>query len=178
MSSLFVITGGPGSGKSTLIAALREAGFATAEEAGRAVIREEVAAGGDALPWENRLAFAEKMLVRDVASYEEHAAAAQPVFFDRGIPDVLGYLQLCGLPVPYHMREIAERRRYNPLVFIAPFWPEIYAQDEERRQDADEAMRTFATMDQVYREFGYDLWELPLSNVEQRVRFVMDAAGL
>ena len=47
---LFVITGGPGSGKSTLIKALAERGFCTMPEAGRAIIRDQVAIGGEALP--------------------------------------------------------------------------------------------------------------------------------
>lgn len=49
-SALFVVTGGPGAGKTTLIAALAAAGLATMQEAGRAVIREKSAMGGQALP--------------------------------------------------------------------------------------------------------------------------------
>ena len=44
MDRFFVVTGGPGSGKSTLLAALAEQGLPHMPEAGRAVIRDEVAA--------------------------------------------------------------------------------------------------------------------------------------
>jgi predicted ATPase len=37
---LHILTGSPGSGKSTLIAALAEVGIATSPEVGRAIIRE------------------------------------------------------------------------------------------------------------------------------------------
>ena len=47
----FVLTGGPGSGKTTLIQALAKRGFATAPEAGRGIIRDQQAIGGAALPW-------------------------------------------------------------------------------------------------------------------------------
>jgi predicted ATPase len=47
---LFVITGGPGSGKRTLISALAEHGICTMPEAGRAIIRDQVAIGGEAVP--------------------------------------------------------------------------------------------------------------------------------
>src|SRR3546814_9419519 len=57
-----VITGGPGSGKSTLIEALAVEGFDHMPEAGRAIIRDQVAIGGAALPWADRAAFAELML--------------------------------------------------------------------------------------------------------------------
>ena len=46
----FVITGGPGSGKSTLIAALEAEGFPCSAEAGRAIIRQQAAISGRALP--------------------------------------------------------------------------------------------------------------------------------
>src|SRR3546814_1518314 len=49
-----VITGGPGSGKSTLIEALAVEGFDHMPEAGRAIIRDQVAIGGAALPWADR----------------------------------------------------------------------------------------------------------------------------
>ena len=65
-SNCFVLTGGPGSGKSTLIEALAAAGFRTAPEAGRAIIRDQVAIAGRALPWVDPLLFAEMMLARDL----------------------------------------------------------------------------------------------------------------
>ncbi len=175
MSNLFVITGGPGSGKSTLLSALGANGADVAEEAGRAVIREEIAKRGTALPWADRMAFAERMMARDVAQYERFFGAETPVFFDRGIPDVIGYLNLSGLAVPAYMKDAAEKRRYNRLVFIAPHWPEIYTQDEERKQDNAEAARTFAAMNSFYRELGYEVCELPRAGVAERVRFVMAA---
>lgn len=46
----FVVTGGPGAGKTSLITELARRGFHTIPESGRAIIREEVARGGDALP--------------------------------------------------------------------------------------------------------------------------------
>src|SRR3546814_14342535 len=45
-----VITGGPGSGKSTLIAALAGEGFDHMPEPGRAILRDQAADGGPAPP--------------------------------------------------------------------------------------------------------------------------------
>lgn len=64
----FVLTGGPGSGKTTLIEALRAQGFATAPEAGRGIIRDQMAIGGPALPWQDRAFFAELMLSWELRS--------------------------------------------------------------------------------------------------------------
>ena len=174
----FVLTGGPGSGKTTLIEALRQAGFATSLEAGRGIIRDQSAIGGSALPWRDRALFAELMLSWEMRSYQVARDQPGPVFFDRGVPDTLGYLRLSGLPVPEHVSSAAGRFRYNPRVFVAPPWPDIFAQDEERRQTLDEAERTYHALAGVYTELGYELVPLPLAPVEARLRFVLAEAGL
>lgn len=174
----FVLTGGPGSGKTTLIEALKQAGFPAAPEAGRGIIRDQVAIGGPALPWQDRALFAELMLSWELRSWHAAHAESGPVFFDRGVPDTIGYLRLCGLPVPDHAVSAAEKFRYARRVFIAPPWPEIFAPDKERKQTLDEARRTHDSVAGVYAELGHELVPLPLVPVEDRVRFILDEVGL
>ncbi len=102
---LFVVTGGPGSGKSTLIAALAGHGIRSMPEAGRAIIQDQVAIGGEALPWSDRRAFAELMLSWEIRSYRAALRIDGPVIFDRGVPDVAAYLRLSELPVPAYPRK-------------------------------------------------------------------------
>jgi predicted ATPase len=169
----FVITGGPGSGKTTLISALD--GIHRMPEAGRAVIQDELATGGGALPWRDPLAFAEKMLQRDIASWDTALQLDGPVIFDRGIPDVAGYLQLSGIAVPAHLVQAATERRYNRRVFIAPPWQAIFTQDAERKQTFAEAEATYRVMQTTYTKLGYELIALPLTSVEDRAAFVRAA---
>jgi predicted ATPase len=174
---LFVITGGPGSGKTSLIEALARLGISSMPEAGRAIIRDQVAIGGEALPWSNRDAFAELMLSWEMRSYRDALRINGTVIFDRGIPDVVGYLRLCGLPIPSHIVRAAQTFRYHHRVFVAPPWPEIFAHDSERKQSFDEARATHAAMIETYTGLGYELIQLPLNSVEERVQFVLTAIG-
>ncbi|PYE90124.1 AAA family ATPase [Phyllobacterium leguminum] len=84
----FVLTGGPGSGKNTLIEVLRESGYASSAEAGRGIIQRQMAISGPALPWANPALFAETMLVWEMRSYEIARQEDGIVFFDRGLPDI------------------------------------------------------------------------------------------
>jgi predicted ATPase len=63
-------------------------------------------------------------------------------------------------------------------VLIAPPWPEIYERDTERRQDLEEAERTYIVMQKTYADAGYDLIELPRVSVDERVRFVVETLRL
>lgn len=168
-----VLTGGPGSGKTSLLEALATTGHATSPEAGRAIIRRQQAIDGEALPWKDRALFAELMLDRELEAHTGAEGAAGSVFFDRGVPDVVGYLTLCGLPVPAHVERAAQDIRYDRRVFIAPVWPEIFGQDAERKQNLDEARRTFEAMAETYPRFGYELIELPKAPVSERLNFVL-----
>ena len=165
-----VVTGGPGSGKSTLLAALAADGFACSDEAGRGVIRDQVAVGGAGLPWRDRALFAELMLCWELRSYR---MAEGVTFFDRGVPDVVGYLRVEGLEVPGHIADAARNFRYGTTVFLAPPWPEIYRTDAERKQSPELAERTCTTMAEVYAALGYTVVELPRTTVDSRKSFVL-----
>ncbi|MVT06726.1 AAA family ATPase [Chitinophaga sp. ysch24] len=171
--NMYIITGGPGSGKSTLINALTERGIQCMPEAGRAIIQDQQAIGGPALPWVDPGSFAELMLSWDIRSYREGLKLQGPVIFDRGIPDVMGYLRLNSLPVPPHIEKATQVFRYHPQIFIAPPWQEIFAQDNERKQSFEEAIATYHAMVKVYSGLNYEICYLPLSSVEERVEFIM-----
>jgi predicted ATPase len=174
---LHVVTGGPGSGKSTLIDALAAAGVATSAEVGRAIIREELAAGGTALPWRDHRAFADRMIEREIAAHQDALASGRTVVLDRGAPDVIGFLRVSGLGVPPEIDSAARTYRYNSRVFIAPWWAEIFTTDAERKQTPEEARATFAVMVETYRHYGYRLVELPRAPVSTRVAFIREAIG-
>ena len=171
----FVLTGSPGSGKTTLIDRLATyGGVRVMAEAGRSIIRDQVAIGGKALPWDDRAAYAELMLAAEMRSYREASAHPGAVMFDRGVPDVIGYLTLCRLPVPPHVEAAGRLFRYSAKAFIAPPWRDVYETDAERKQSFEEAEATYDAMVEVYRSLGYELIELPRASVEDRAAFVQD----
>ncbi|MFK8397144.1 ATP-binding protein [Pseudomonas sp. BGr12] len=176
--SLIVITGGPGAGKSTLLDHLHQHhGLNAVEEGGRAIIREQLARGGDALPWANREAFCREMFEHALTTRERALDTGGLWLFDRGLPDVLGYARLCGLPIPEALETAAREQRYGQTAFLAPAWEAIYRNDAERRQDFIEARRTAAMMAQVYEALGYRVVQLPLASLEERAAFVLEVLG-
>lgn len=177
MDHLVVVTGGPGAGKTTLIDHLAGLGHGRTVEAGRAIIRDQREIDGPGLAWRDDTLFAELMLAWDMRSHREAAGHDGLVFCDRGVPDMVGYFLLRGLPVPEHVRAATRRFRYRRTVFVAPPWPEIFTGDTERHQSPEEAERTFEAMREAYPGCGYELVILPRVSVAERARFVLDRLG-
>lgn len=165
-----VITGGPGVGKSTLLAAAAHAGIPTFPEVARDILR---APGGMAMRAEKPAAFASAMLDAEIAAFE--AAGSGPALYDRGFPDIVGFLKLEGLTVPAELDHICRTRRYEGPIFRGPPWQEIFVQDEERIQDWDQALASDRAVCAAWIEYGYRLVDLPLVSVPDRLAFVMRA---
>lgn len=167
---LVVLTGGPGAGKTTVLSALADLGYAVTSEAGRALIRAGITN-------DDPVTFAEALLEFETRSYVWALEQPGAVLFDRGLPDVAGnWLAMTG-SVPPHVQDAIAACPYNRRVLIAPPWRQIYVHDAERRQSWETAVATYEVMAEAYQRFGYQLVELPLVSVDERVEFVLDILG-
>lgn len=164
------ITGGPGAGKSTLLNALAEAGVAIEPEVARALLR---APGGMALRNEDPLAFADAMVEAQVRTWSSRRGEG-PVVYDRGLPDIVGFLQVGGLPVAAAIDRACRELRFDGPIFRAPPWREIYAPDDQRIQSWEEALASDRAVANAWRHYGYELIDLPQASVEERTGFVLD----
>lgn len=170
-----IISGCSSGGKSTLLAQLAARGYATVEEPGRRIVRDELANGGSALPWSDAAAFARRAMAMATADRDGAAGLDGWVFFDRGLIDAAATLQhLTGEPV---VAPLAAAHRYYQRAFLAPPWPEIYVTDCERRHDFDKAVAEYSRLLDVYPSLGYEVVVLPKVTVADRADFVLTVLG-
>jgi len=171
--NFYIITGGPGVGKTTLLEELRQRGYNCVHEVAREIIKEQMISGGDALPWMNTRKYSDLMLQASIDDFINFSVKEDIYFFDRGIPDTYGYEMLMKFEMNDVLKNAVREYRYNTKVFILPPWFEIYGTDNERKQDYDEALRTFDVMKRIYAELGYLLIEVPKLLVKERADFVL-----
>lgn len=169
--NLIAISGAPGGGKTTLLDVLQSRGCACVSEVARRIIQQQMQSAGNALPWQNTTAYIHLMLEGSIASYLEHKNAQHPTFFDRGLPDTLGYAQIIQLADQRAIEEACARHRYAK-VFLAPPWRDIYTTDTERKQTFDEALTSFEQAKHAYTRCGYDPILLPLTTPNDRADFI------
>lgn len=175
---LVVLSGCSGGGKSTLLAALAERGIATAAEPGRRVVREALASGGDALPWQAPERFAERVTDLAIADHDAALARGGLTLFDRSLIDAEAWYRRTGRPLPGGLQAALARNRYDRVVLMAPPWPELFATDAERRHGFDEAVAEYDSLLEAYAARGHDCVLLPRASVDQRVAFVLARLGL
>jgi predicted ATPase len=170
-----VISGCSGGGKSTLLEALARRGYATVEEPGRRIVREETACGGTALPWVDAAAFARRAIAMALADRVAAAKHEAWVFFDRGLIDAAAALEhVTGEPA---LETHGRAHRYHVQVFLTPPWPEIYAYDAERRHDLGAALAEYERLLEAYPRLGYETVILPKVSVGERTDFILRTLG-
>jgi predicted ATPase len=174
---LVVITGPPGSGKTPIVRELVALGFTGVAEPAREVIAEQRASGGDGVYDKDPRLFWSLMLSRAVADLERMRNADGPVFFDRGIPDLIGYAQLFELDASA-ATSAAATYRYHDVVFALPSWPDIYVTDSERKMTFESAEAFGEHVHDVYVELGYTVVAVPRDTVVARARFILDTLNV
>ncbi len=176
-----VITGGPGTGKTSLVNSLEEDGFYCYHEIIRDLTSQEVAGRKPSEINSNPLAFVDdpyqfnkNLLTGRKKQYVSAAGSNGPfVFFDRGIPDVLAYMHYFNQLYGKEFIKACKDHRYDQVVILPP-WKEIYTSDGERFESFEEACAIHDELMRTYEKFDYRPIEVPTGSVQERHSFVTD----
>lgn len=170
---IILLIGGPSSGKTTLINHLETEGHICYPEISREVILKAREEGVDYLFLENPMLFSERLLEGRIKQYQNAVNEEKPVFIDRGIPDVVAYMDFIGDTYPDEFITACETYKYDK-VFLLPPWEEIYTSDAERYESYEEASKIHNYLVDTYTKYGYELHEVPKTSVEERFQFIIN----
>jgi predicted ATPase len=171
---IIVIIGGPGTGKSSIIQGLVDKGHCCYPEISREVTLEAQKRGIEQLFLEDPLLFSQMLLDGRIRQFD--SAQKEPhqwVFIDRGIPDVVAYLDYIGDNFPEHF-DLACRENVYSKIFILPPWEEIYISDSERYESFEQAQTIHEHLIKTYKSYGYNLIEVPKDSVDNRILYILD----
>lgn len=170
MNKRYIITGAPGTGKTSLINALRQHGYSCYDEISRKIIIEEQKNGNDKTPWGDLYGFVD--LVCQLTIQELNIPVKQNTFVDRGLPDAIAYLQAKSFAIPEYLLKFPFKTYYTTTVFLVPFWEEIYVNDPQRPQSSQEALHIHNHILEVYQNLNFTIKILPKVTLTKRVDFI------
>lgn len=176
MTRRILLTGGPGFGKSSIIAEFENRGLTVFHEISRQIIQDSLAHNLAQTPWENIARFSELVEEGRIAQHlqgEGHVA-----YYDRGIPDIAGFLLKDKKPLPELLEKRCSEFRYFHTVFITPPWEAIFQRDPERHEDFMTAIKVHKALEQVYSSLGYTLIHVPMGSIKQRADFILNHPAL
>lgn len=174
MQKKIVITGGPGTGKSSVIEELSKRNYHCMPEISREVTLNARKKGIEQLFLTKPLLFSELLLEGRVNQYLEAETKNSPVvFFDRGIPDVHAYMNYISIDYPKKYISTSELYTYNSI-FLMPPWEEIYISDNERYENFEQALAIHNHLERTYKDLGYTIFEVPIGTVTYRADFILE----
>jgi predicted ATPase len=171
-----IITGGPSTGKTSLINELEKKGYDCIHETSREIIQEALANDSNILPWKDHLKFSERVILQRKNHYfkAKTESSKKYTFFDRGIPDVFAYLKYDKIKVPEKFIELGNTLRYYSKIFLTPAWKNIYENDNERVEDFDKAEKLQHLIHHTYKKLGYEVILIPKTTIEKRINFILN----
>lgn len=180
-----VITGGPSTGKTSVIENLEKKGFPCVHELIRSMTllekNEENAnnfAVNPIVSVKDPKKFNQNLLDGRIKQYldAEHITG-NIVFFDRGIPDVHAYMSCFGQEYSEEFEQPCYTYRYDQILLMPP-WKEIHVVDNERFESFEEAERIYEHLKTTYEQVGYPITIVPKGSIEERTSFILELLNL
>jgi len=175
MVKKIIITGGPGTGKTSLIEELKKNNFKCFDEISREITLKYRKKGIEQLFLSDPNLFSQELLNGRIQQFNKSInLQADCVFFDRGIPDIIAYLNFKKVDLSKKILESVDKYKYDMIFLLEP-WEDIYSSDIIRYESFDQVITIDSYIKNTYKEFGYNPIIVPKDNIKNRVDFVINS---
>jgi len=174
-TNIFVVTGGPCVGKTTIVNELGKIGYNIIPEAARIASGTGEFAGKN-VHEVNPLSFQNQILKTQIKLHEDFLLRNNGIAFsDRGFGDSLAYYKLRNLKFPKEYFDYVRKFRYLGIFLLEPL--RFYKTDKLRTETREEQIEIHNEIGRAYENLGYDLIRVPLISVRKRVEFIIGTLG-
>jgi predicted ATPase len=154
-----VVTGGPGCGKTTILDHIKAHGYDVEPEAARILIQNQLQRDEPILPWTDRVAF-DRLLLPVLRKGFERARPGQTIFYDRAVPDLIGWALYDGLD-PSTYLGLAKQYLYDRTVYFVRGNPKHYQANVERPYTFAQVQSIHDRLLEGYGLAGYNVRIIP-----------------
>lgn len=175
MKKIYVIAGGPGNGKTTLIEKFKEKGFFVLLEPARILGEKFGINFSDNIKGKERFKI-NNIVFDEYLKRESNLPKNTIVILDSGMPDNIPYYIYCpGMKIPNKYLE-ACKNRYEKVFILEPL--NSYEKDDVRGESKEEATILHHMKYDAYASLGYKVINVPLfsnkkeESLEKRFEFI------
>lgn len=169
----YVLTGGPGVGKSEVINLLQQQGYQTIPEVWTLLFNE--AKQNNNLKYfsaaSNSVAFRKKLMKMQL-SFENKLDKKKSAFLDRSTVDVVAFGNIYNITMPQNITNIPKEDRYDLIFFIDPLPKNLYQKTELCSQE--ESLKIHQQLKEFYTDMGYPIVEVPFDSLKKRMAFILN----
>jgi predicted ATPase len=165
----YVITGAPCSGKTSVIQGLEKIGHRVVHEVARAYIDEELQKGKNIAQIKSDVLVFERHILYKKIEIEKTLPENELIFFDRAVPDSIGYYILEGLN-PDDPIEKSRQTRYKKIFMFERL---RFEKDRVRSENDRLASRLDHLLKESYQTLGYQVVHVPILPVTDRIDFIL-----
>lgn len=166
----YVITGGPGSGKTTTIDLLGSRGYKIAIEHARHYLDTKRSIGKTVEEVRKNKAVFQLDVLDMQVEQEKYLPPGDVVFLDRAIPDALAYYRFLHLPEDEKLLKAMSTVSYKKI-FILDYLPLL--NDYARTEDAVAQKKIHALLTIVYESLPFPVVHVPVLKPEERIEFIL-----
>ena len=166
----YIITGAPGTGKTTLINLLKDT-FPCMDEVSRKVIIDEQKNNRNGMPWSDINRFTDLVFKHTT----QELLNKETLICDRSLLDLEAYLNVANKTIPDYLCDFPYHKNYHKKVFFAPTWFEIYCQDAQRLQEFDYCLKLENALLEHYKRKGFEIIMLPKNSPLKRKKLILDS---
>ena len=167
----YVISGGPATGKTSLINELEKKGYFVLKEVARRVANFNFA--GKNIKQINMKDFHKKIFEIQKKEYiEMKESKKQMVFSDRGIGDTLAYFKFYNLSIPSQFFNSLREIKYSRVFILDKL--DFYKKDFLRQENEFEQRKIHELIIETYKELNYPIVFVPLISIKKRADFILD----
>lgn len=171
-TSWVLITGAPGSGKTTITDCMATAGWRTIEDPGRAEFEYQLQKGVPPNIVRRDYRRFQHLVLKRTLSVINLISDTEQVLFDYGIAESLAFMKISGIPWDDAIVQAAARLHFRQ-VFLLDVVPLSLDTDDIIRVESEQSRNALRDLFQeLYQILGHSPIQVPLMSVKERLDFI------
>lgn len=170
VNNWYVITGGPGSGKTTTVNLLKARGYLTTVENARHFLDTQRLKGKTVEEIRNNQKEFQRRVLQMQIKQEKAISPQVQVFMDRAVPDALAYYRFLNLDVDDVLSKAINNTSYKKVFIMDPL---PLVNDYARLENEEGQRKLHQLISEVYQSLPFPVVHVPVLPAEERVDFIL-----